>query len=383
MSGTAFNPFAVRDTAAVVESFTAQLPDSYSSMQWAMYQYGSAATPGTRGNQGIASQGDKPDDLSNRAYLALTALRSFPNRQLHRLCDYLRDRELPLEHPAVQLAVLQAMYHLGQLTDSSSSSVRDTVGQFWRTGWDAAGGVLETLCSELQQLAAELDSKPRDQGSVLLLGQLAAYLSDWHAPAKAVAQQYAAMTCHYADQQLQKAIDKVASDESDEAALASLKANQTRWRAMSLLCFSAGPLDPADIGCMLRLMLLIKHGDLYQPDSSVAAELAALRVSCHDVMARRLPEILTCLDQHPQLLTAAAASILQGLRQQPGGPTPPRLPWTRVVAVGGSSSTAVQAASYQAEGSDGHLYSINVLDGTLLFGGNPPGRLPNSILQHR
>jgi hypothetical protein len=243
--------------------------------------------------------------------------------------------------------------------------------------------VLDALCFELQQLAAELDSKPRDQGSVLLLGQLAAFLSDWHAPAKAVAQQYAAMTCRYADQQLQEAIDKVASDGSDEEALASLKANQTRWRAMALLCFAAGPLGPADVGCMLRLMLLIKHGDLYEPDSTTAPQLAALRVSCHDVMARRLPEILTCLDKHPQLLTDAAASILQGLQQQPGGPALPHLPWTRVDSSGSSSSTAGQAASYQAEGSDGHLYSINVLDGTLLFDGNPPGRLPNSILQNR
>jgi hypothetical protein len=188
------------------------------------------------------------------------------------------------------------------------------------------------------------------------------------------------MTSRHADQQLQEAIDKVASDGSDEAALASLKANQTRWRAMALLCFAAGPLEPADVGCMLRLMLLIKHSDVYQPDRSTAAELAALRVRCHDVMARRLPDILACLDQQPQLLTDAAASILECLQQQPGGHPPPQLPWEQHSS---SSSSGGRAASYQAAGSDGHLYSINVLDGTLLFDGNPPGRLPNSILQHR
>jgi hypothetical protein len=137
MKGTAFNPFAVTDTKAIVESFTAQLPNSYSSVQWAVYQYGStAATASNRGNRGLASQGEKPDDLSNRAYVALTALRSFPTRQLNRLCEYLRDKELPLEHPAVQLTVQQAVYHLGELTASSgssstgSSSGRYSVGQF-------------------------------------------------------------------------------------------------------------------------------------------------------------------------------------------------------------------------------------------------------------
>jgi hypothetical protein len=382
LSGSYFDPFAVTDTKAIVESFTAQLPSSLISLQWAMYQYGSMeVTAANRGNKGLASQDAMPDGLRKSEYLALTALRSFPARQLHRLCDCLRDRELPLEHPAVQLVVQQTVFHLGQLTAPTTSSSRGSaVEQFWRTGWGAAGGVLEALCFELQQLADELDNKPRDQGGVLLLGQLAAYLSDWHAPCKQVARQFAAMTSRYADTQLQRQVDVLVSQGPDEAQLAELKAKQTKWRAMALLCFAAGPLDSADAGVMLRLMLLIKHGDVYQPDRATAAELSALRMRCHDVTARRLPELVTALDQQPDLLTDAAASILERLQQQPGGPLPPRLPWQRLTS---SSDSSAPVASYQAVGSDGHLYSINVLDGTLLFDGNPPGRLPNSILQHR
>lgn len=32
--------------------------------------------------------------------------------------------------------------------------------------------------------------------------------------------------------------------------------------------------------------------------------------------------------------------------------------------------------------SDGHLYSINTLDGTVLFDGCPPSRLPKAVLKH-
>jgi hypothetical protein len=388
-----------------VQSFTAQLPHSYSSLQWAVYQYGSLdATAADRGNQGLASQDEKPSDLSKPAYLAATALRSFPARQLHRLCDCLRDRELPLEHPAVQLLVEQTVYHLGQLVDSSSSSSssgsgysssssssnsrRYQVSQLWRTGWSESGGMLDALCFELQQLASELANKPRDQGSVMLLGQLAAYLSDWHPACKPIAQQFAAMTSGYADLQLQQQIDVMVSQGPDESALAELKAKQSRWRAMALLCFAAGPLNSTDVGSMLRLMLLIKHGDVYQPDRPTAAVLSALRVRCHDVMARRLPEIMRVLVHQPQLLTNAAASILECLQQQPDGTPPPNLPWKQLSSTGSGSSSAmgsgaVPFASFSAVGSDGHLYSVNVLDGTLLFDGNPPGRLPNSILQHR
>lgn len=278
----------------------------------------------------------------------------------------------------MQLVVQQTIYHLGELAAADNSLSAAAVKQFWRTGWAEPGGVLEALCFELQQYAAELENKPRDQGSVLLLGQLAAYLSDWHAPCKHVARQFAAMTSRHADTQLQQQIDELVCQGPDEAALAELKAKQTNWRSMALLCFAAGPLDGADVGLMLRLMLLVKHGDVYQPDKTARCELAALRVLCHDVMARRLPELLNMLDQQPQLLTDAAASILEGLQQQPGGPPPPELPWQRK---GSCSGTAT--ASYRAVDSDGHLHSINVLEGTLLFDGNPPGRLPNSILQHR
>jgi hypothetical protein len=397
--GGLFNPFAPMDNTLTVQSFAAQLPGSYSSLQWAVYQYGSLdATPADRGNQGLASQDEKPSDLSKPAYLAATALRSFPARQLHRLCDCLRDKELPLEHPVVQLLIEQTMYNLGQLVDSSSSSAagasssdqnRYQVLQLWRTGWSESGGVLDALCFELQQLASELANKPRDHGSVLLLGQLATYLSDWHPACKPIAQQFAVMTSSYADQQLQQQIDVLVSQGPDEAALAELKAKQSRWRAMALLCFAAGPLDSTDVGSMLQLMLLIKHGDVYQPDRPTAAELSALRVRCHDVMARRLPEIVRVLVQQPQLLTAAAASILECLQQQPDGTPPPKLPWKQLSSAGsgsdsgGMGSGVVPLASFAAVGSDGHLYSINVLDGTLLFDGNPPGRLPNSILQHR
>jgi hypothetical protein len=102
-------------------------------------------------------------------------------------------------------------------------------------------------------------------------------------------------------------------------------------------------------------------------------------VLCHDAIARQLPTVMAELAQHPELLTAAAAAILECLQQQPGGPPVPELPWQQLT----EALSAHATGSFQAVGSDGHLYSINALDGTLLFDGSPPGRLPNGILQHR
>ncbi len=73
----------------------------------------------------------------------------------------------------------------------------------------------------------------------------------------------------------------------------------------------------------------------------------------------------------PQLvLTAAVASVLQR--------TPEQLLWGRL-----ARQDRAALASFQAEGQDGRLYSINVLDGTVLLDGLPPNRLPKEIVSHR
>ena len=51
----------------------------------------------------------------------------------------------------MQAVVRQALYHLGELTDSAEPELS------WRAGWDAPGGVLDTLCAELEALVADLE----------------------------------------------------------------------------------------------------------------------------------------------------------------------------------------------------------------------------------
>ncbi|WIA28503.1 hypothetical protein OEZ86_011046 [Tetradesmus obliquus] len=233
-----FNPFVPVEQQQLAENFTEKLPATAgqtNSLQWAMLQVGSrAATPAERGNQGIASQDQKPSWLSKPGYLALTNLRSYPLSQLQRLCVALREQSLPLGHPVV-------------------------------------------------------------------------------------------LTMH-----------------------------------------------------MLQLIVLVKHGDLFLAAAGSAAdEFPALRVQCRQVMARRLPAVLAALQQQPAggaaLLTAAVSGVLQR--------APSDLQWHQVTGSSSSSSSS-SMASFQAVSRDRHLYSVNILDGTVLLDGVPPGRLPSDVLQH-
>ncbi len=114
----------------------------------------------------------RPPWLSKPGYLDFASLRAYPLRQLHNICGALHKHELPLGHPAVLMLMQQAMYQLGELTDT------DVPQRLWRTGWDSDKGVLHTLHEELCKLADELLKKTREHEAVLLLGEVSGQVLD-------------------------------------------------------------------------------------------------------------------------------------------------------------------------------------------------------------
>jgi hypothetical protein len=144
----------------------------------------------------MAGQHAKPSWLSKPGFLAFGALRSYPLGQHRRLCAALQQRTLPLAAPSVLALVRQSLYHLGELRAAGGGELQLP----WRTGWQEEGGVLPTLCSELRQLAEELEQAPREHEQLLLLGEVAAFLSGWHGDCRAVARRFAAMSSEAVEQ---------------------------------------------------------------------------------------------------------------------------------------------------------------------------------------
>ena len=141
----------------------------------------------------------------------------------------------------------------------------------------------------------------------------------------------------------------------------------------ALLCYaSVQSLSREDVQSMLGLMVLIRHGRAYGEDTPDQKELARLQVLCHWTMTRRAGEVVQTAVLQPHALTHALRLVLQR--------APVRLAWQQVRS---SKDRSQMMASFEAVGDDGHLYSINCLDGTVLENGCPPGRLPAEILGHR
>jgi hypothetical protein len=354
-----FNPFARVPNKLVVDFFTEQLPDDDQRLQWAMPQYGSGeATRLDRGNLAIAQQDERPAWLSKPGWLAFGALRSYPLIQMRKLCVALHERSLPLGHPTVQTLVRQALYHGGTLTDSQPPSL------LWRSDWEADGNMLPTLCEELSKLAEVLEQAPREHDAVLLLGEVAGYLSAWHPPLRDVARRFSTMAERWAEDLK----DSIPLD-AKPAKSSPVRAKQCLLRMTALLCHATGDLNTGGVQSMLRLAVLVHHDIIYGQDTELHSQLVKLQVLCHWTMARRVGEVVQAAEHNPDMLTSALREVLQE--------APTTLPWKQLQC---AKSGQLPAASFEAVGGDGHLYCINCLDGTVLKDGCPPGRLPSEIL---
>ncbi|KAG2441635.1 hypothetical protein HXX76_003254 [Chlamydomonas incerta] len=389
------NPFADVDASTVEESFTERLPGSAAALQWAAHQHGTVeSTPRDRGNRALANQDACPTELLSKSeFLQFGRMRAYPLQQLRNLCEVLRrqDQALPLTEPAVQLLLRQLLFHVGPISISTGGSTSTTSSPqpqlLWRTGWEQPGDVLDALCAELGALADTLDGRVRDHDAILLLGEMAAYLADWHAPCGAVARRFAAITMRAADQLQAAEQDAAAGVAGDERRASELLARQVRWRVMALLCYGAGPLAPGvgpgqqqqeeDAAVMVKLMVQICHGLTFQDNPAQLQELQLLRARAHNVMASRVQRLRELISgREDAVLTAAVAAVASVLER-----TPAPLPWYKPKCPKIAHQLA-SVASYQADGSDKRLYSINILDGTVLFDGCPPSRLPKEVTQH-
>lgn len=153
-----------------------------------------------------------------------------------------------------------------------------------------------------------------------------------------------------------------------------LQAQQCRLRMFALLSLGGGssPLTAADACEMTQLIVQINHGNVFIEDNDLYQQLSDLLVQCHDVMAKRAGEIIHLALKEPDMMTQAVSCVLQR--------TPDSLPWQQQQKQ--QSFNSVLLTGFEAVGEDGHLYSINVLDGTVLLDGLPPSRLPRDILEH-
>ncbi|CAM9957051.1 unnamed protein product, partial [Ectocarpus sp. 4 AP-2014] len=337
----------------VVRGFTEKLLGQDQSLQWAMPQYGIGKTSPERGNISIARQGDAVG-FSKREYLAFGGLRAYPLQQLRKLALVLRDRSLPLDHPAIRTLMSQALFQIGELSDSCPATL------LWRNDQE---DMLSALFDELQVRIEAIEHTPRQHRTMQLLVDMAVYVGHWNGNCQdLVRSKLVAIPRKWAIDIYRQA-DEAEANQLGDAVVSSLIAKQYLYFMYGVLCYGgSASLSAADTAQLCELQILAHNRRLFAEGwIELEAESSALQVRCLNVLAKRSGDITQEARINPGFLTTAIRLVLKD--------APTQLAWNPV-----ASKMACFEAQHQ-----GHLYTVNLLTGVVLFDGEPPSRLPGDI----
>jgi hypothetical protein len=301
-----------------------------------------------------------PDAFDNRSFLAFGSLRSFPLQQWRKLSTALHGRLLPFAEIEVQTLIRQAMYQVGDLSDDSEPMME------WQRELLETDG-LETLITDLDIRANRLEQTPREHRSIRILGEMAAFLSQFN-PTNGIVlvRRYSNVALFWANNHHKEMLKKTSVISNE------FRVKECLMLGYSLLCYSKANLKMEDAAMLCELIVRFYIAQLLTSSISdyaeLQAEINAIRVPCQYVTSRKFRDILPLVLKDPnRTLTPAVQAIFTR--------APVKLNWTRL-RVGNNPTTC-----FEASGADEDYYIINIITGRLLLNGAPPGGLARRILK--
>ena len=202
---------------------------------------------------------------------------------------------------------------------------------------------------------------------------VACYVGDWYNECKLFVRSHIAkIAWNWAidvDNQIAEAearrniVEEAAETTQQDKVVSLLKAKQCTFYMYGVLCFGgSATLSAADIARLCEFHILAHNRRIFSQEESMEEDWAHLHVRCLNVMAGRRSELMRHARHNYTFITKVVTNTLEC--------TPSHLTWRQLP----STSTC-----YEAE-SGGHVYSVNLLTGEVLFDGTPPCLLPREIV---
>lgn len=354
LTGKELDPFRI-DRASTALYFTEQVNGD---IQWAVTQDGNPSPE--RGNNGLATQGKRPHDLSRIDHVLLSSVRAFPHVQTRKAVLCFLNQSIPLEDLRFHKMLLQALFQVGALyVNSESPSPLQ-----WKTDLSNAT-FLAAVKAILVQRESELRHSPTKSMAALLVGEVAAFFSSWDEDMKQISRNVARAAVQWAD-----GVDKQIPV-ADEKDVDSLKGEQCNFLFQAILCFANGPVNDSDLDSVIRLTT--RSYNLRMGLSRLAPEQEQVidrhHSRCVEALSAKLHLLLDIATRNSDILTCAFREVVQ---------VPAELLWSPFQLDGEQASSC-----FEAIGGDGCIYTINVFTGAVLVNGSPPASLPSAIYQHR
>ena len=215
-----------------------------------------------------------------------------------------------------------------------------------------------------------MQNKPQDHKKTTVLGEVATYAVQWDSKSQEVAIEFASIVQDWADA-LKKSIHSTdAVSPEDQQTIASQRAKCCLFYMYAIICYAgSSELSVRDAQEMCSLSVLAKSCRLFEDPTPYDEVVLSLIAFTEEILAARMEELMMIVDKDTEILDATVKHMLQ---QAPKVP----LLWKRSLVDG------TLTCCFDAESTEGDLYSINLLRGIVLFNGLPPSRLPSLILEH-
>jgi hypothetical protein len=325
----------VEDTARL---FTEKLGSGHQMMQEFLVLLPNPSP--SRGNLGIATQNKRPEWLIQEEYLSFASLRAFPRLQLRQLLSAMVDNLLPFDHPCVHVLVQQLLYQVGF--------------DEWKTDV-ASCNILSRFCGQLYKKADILKESPNNSGQLLLFGLVSSFFAQFSPTLILCSRRYTRISRSLADQ-----IGLEVRHSENVSPDVCWK--QAKLYGCALLATSVAETNQDCLLETIELIVLITNKKLFATEQQCSGELDA---AIQRYMTKKIHEVLQAVSSNLEHLTKCLRLIVET--------APSELTWIPI-SYGSSSSIAC------FEALEDHHYSINVLNGTVLVDGVPPGFLSSSIV---
>ena len=347
------NPSIEINQRPLVEYFTEQVDNS---IQFALTQYGNL-TEATRSNQAIANQKTMPKCFKKAQWLTFGSLRAYPNQQLQKLCAVLNDRTLPLNEPIVLTLIRQILYHIGAV-----QAQQNEIFPIWKTDM-FKGQFLDAITKELRDLSSEIALKPSQHQCMFALIEISRFVAQWNNDCISVLRSFLT-TIESWVKDCDAQIEQAPADD-----VPSLRAKKAVFHHYAIFCFSRGQLTNDDITKLLQSLVSAQNEAKFKNDSIYENQLQMLISYKHRVMAELIGSLVQKINSDPQkrMLTDAVKKIISKAEN---------LQWQNI-PFGNEISCC-----FEARDGSNNLYSINILNGIVLYNGTPPSQLPSTILRH-
>ena len=300
-------------------------------------------------NRGIAEGYRKPKWLTQEQFLCFASLRCAPRSQIRSLVEAICNDSLPFDHNCVHLLIKQLLFQVGE-----SDWKYDVFGE------NSKG--VDALAQALRNRANLLKDAPKFSESLLVFGVISSFLGQFDEACLSCARLFASIARKWADGMKQ-------DYKLDSHVPGEVQWNITRYYGFALLCYPPTSEDENDlVHCSELIFLYQQHLKM----STSVAEHTSLHLSVINSMAARIKNVVAVVKSKPDLLT----KLVNLTRDEQ---LPEDLSWSSVTYDGNETGCF---EVYHESGKASRLFSANLLNGTVLINGTPPGFLPSSIVQN-